>query len=526
MQTMSENPSEAPSVRVLVVDDEPSIRTVVQRFLARRGYQTDVAEDAQDALAKLSNGGYGVVVSDIVLPGMSGVSLLKAIREQAPDVQVIMMTGEPTVDTAAEAIRAGACDYLTKPIGRESLVYSVDRAARVKYLIDEKRRLDAENKEYREHLEELVERRSAALARSERRLRTILEHMQTGIFVVDVETRAIVEVNPVACEMLGVPYDDIIGAICDAFICDTPTPETLGEAGGQALPDTESMITTGGGERRPVLRTVVAAEFDDRPCLVESFVDISAQKETERRLREARELAERTSRGKSELLANVSHELRTPLNGILGMAELGLTEPLSDEVRDYFETIRSSGELLLYTLVNLSELVAAGMAAEEDVGEDEFPLAEAIEGALERTRQKAAEKGLEVIVDIDDCPAVATERRRVERILECLLDNAVKFTDSGRVRVSTRPLGEGAATDGVQIEVADTGCGVPDDQREAIFEPFAMADASSVRQHEGLGLGLALASRLATLIGGRLTLTSTVGEGSTFTLVLPLRQRT
>lgn len=510
-------------MRVLVVDDERSIRSVVQRFLHRAGYQTDVAEDAQSALDALDAGDFGVVVSDIVLPGMSGVALLKAIRERAPDLQVVMMTGAPTIDTAAAAIRAGACDYLTKPIGRESLVYSVGRAARIRYLIEEKKRLDAENREHREHLEELVERRSAALARSERRLRAILEHIQTGIFVVDVETRAIVEANPVACEMLGTCEDEIIGRDCDTFILDTPTRESLVNAGNQALPNEESLIITGAGERRPVLKTVVATELEGRLCMVESFVDISAQKETERKLREATELAESASRAKSELLANVSHELRTPLNGILGMAELALGEPLDDEVRDYIETIRTSGEVLLHTLSNLAELAAAGMASPDEVSREEIHPGEVIAQAAERIRGGAEKKGLALeIADAGGVPSVSGDRQRIERILDCLLDNAVKFTDCGRIGIGAELVSEGVAGPTLRISVSDTGCGIPENKLETVFEPFAMADASSVREHEGLGLGLALATRLASLLGGSLEVVSTPGTGSRFTLEIPV----
>lgn len=510
-------------MRVLVVDDERSIRSVVQRFLHRAGYQTDVSEDAQSALDALDAGDYGVVVSDIVLPGMSGVTLLKAIRERAPDLQVVMMTGAPTIDTAAAAIRAGACDYLTKPVGRESLVHSVGRAARIRYLIEEKKRLDAENREHREHLEELVERRSAALARSERRLRAILEHIQTGIFVVDVETRAIVEANPVACEMLGTCEDEMVGRDCDTFILDTPTRESLVNAGDQALPNEESQIITGTGERLPVLKTVVAIELEGRLCMVESFVDISAQKETERKLREATELAESASRAKSELLANVSHELRTPLNGIFGMAELALGEPLDDEVRDYIETIRTSGEVLLHTLSNLAELAAAGMVRPEDVAKQEFRPDEVIAQAAERIRHAAEKKGLALeIADAGGISSVRSDRQRLERILDCLLDNAVKFTDCGWIGIAAELVSDGAAGPTLRISVSDTGCGIPENKLETVFEPFAMADASSVREHEGLGLGLALATRLASLLGGSLEVVSTPGTGSRFTLEIPV----
>lgn len=149
--------------RVLVVDDERSIRLTLQAILNNAGYTTDVAENAEDALQMLGQGTYDVVVSDIVLPRVSGVMLLKAIRERAPDVQVLMMTGDPTVETAAEAVRAGAADYIVKPVPRDTILRSVASAARIKALDDERRRLQESN---RQQLEQLM-RQNEELRRAE-----------------------------------------------------------------------------------------------------------------------------------------------------------------------------------------------------------------------------------------------------------------------------------------------------------------------------------------------------------------------
>jgi len=149
--------------RVLVVDDEKSIRLTLSVFLRGGGHEVENAQDVETAKKLLQENEFDVVVSDIVLPGMSGVGLLHFIRETAPHVQVIMMTGEPTVETAAAAVRAGASDYLTKPVGKSAIFRSVETAARVKTLNDEKRRLEAANREYQESLERMVEERTEEL---------------------------------------------------------------------------------------------------------------------------------------------------------------------------------------------------------------------------------------------------------------------------------------------------------------------------------------------------------------------------
>lgn len=126
--------------RVLIVDDENSVRVTLQQFLVAEGHAVDIVADAGEAQRLLAGQNYDVVVSDITLPGINGVELLKAIRQTAPAVQVIMMTGEPTVDTAAEAVRAGASDYLTKPVMKNAIIRCVATAARIRALEEERGR--------------------------------------------------------------------------------------------------------------------------------------------------------------------------------------------------------------------------------------------------------------------------------------------------------------------------------------------------------------------------------------------------
>ncbi len=155
--------SSTPRPKILIVDDEKSIRLTLSAFLQDEGYEVATAEDADRACALLANGAWDVVVTDIVLPGVSGVELLKAIRAAAPDVQVIMMTGEPTVETATEAVRAGARDYLSKPVGKDAIVRSVTTAVQMKQLADDKRRLEEENRRHQANLERLVAERTGEL---------------------------------------------------------------------------------------------------------------------------------------------------------------------------------------------------------------------------------------------------------------------------------------------------------------------------------------------------------------------------
>ncbi len=162
----AQRPPPNPAPHVLVVDDEKSIRVSLKAFLDNADFQADVAENVQVARERLAEGDYAVVISDIVMPGASGVALLKEIHASAPDVPVIMMTGEPTVETASEAVRTGASDYLSKPVSKDALLRAVRTAADTKHMRDENRRLSEDNRRYQENLEDMVEQRTAELNRA------------------------------------------------------------------------------------------------------------------------------------------------------------------------------------------------------------------------------------------------------------------------------------------------------------------------------------------------------------------------
>jgi len=152
--------------KVLVVDDEKSIRITLGEFLRREGYEVETAADAQAARTIILAKEQDVVITDIIMPRTSGIDLLKTVKEMYRDTQVIVMTGEPTVDTAIEAVRAGAQEYLPKPINKDSLLKAVRQAAQVKALLDEKRVLEIANREYQRNLEVLVSNRTDALQKT------------------------------------------------------------------------------------------------------------------------------------------------------------------------------------------------------------------------------------------------------------------------------------------------------------------------------------------------------------------------
>jgi signal transduction histidine kinase/CheY-like chemotaxis protein len=164
---------------ILVVDDERSIRTTLKAFLEEDGHCVETAEEAESAMGLLQCTPFDVVLTDIILPKVSGVDLLRRIRELSPQVMVIMMTGEPTLETACESLQLGATDYLQKPVSKSEILKAVRNALKVKNLSDEKLRLEEENRNYMNHLEQLVEKRTQALVQSEATLRHRAEELST-----------------------------------------------------------------------------------------------------------------------------------------------------------------------------------------------------------------------------------------------------------------------------------------------------------------------------------------------------------
>jgi response regulator RpfG family c-di-GMP phosphodiesterase len=152
--------------KVLIVDDEKSIRTTLGEFLKKEGIPAETAADAEEAIRLLDNGEFDVVVSDIIMPKVSGMEMVYRIRERSEAVQIIVMTGEPTVDTAVKSVQNGANDYLIKPVARGDFIRTVRRAMQLKKMIDDKAALEIQNQQYRENLEKMVEQKTVELQKA------------------------------------------------------------------------------------------------------------------------------------------------------------------------------------------------------------------------------------------------------------------------------------------------------------------------------------------------------------------------
>jgi PAS domain S-box-containing protein len=367
-----------------------------------------------------------------------------------------------------------------------------------------------------------------ALRESEERYRHIINAAADAIISID-EAGLVCEFNRAAEQIFEFSKLELLGKPLTAII-----PERLRDqhmaglqrylvTGQRHLPRWQNIELPGltkDGREFPLEVSFSLLEAGDKKFLTGVLRDITERKQVEVELQRTKEAAEAATQAKSEFLANMSHELRTPMNAIIGFTRLvmrrakGILPPREHE--NLGKILLSAEHLLalINDILDLSKIEAGRM----EIHPVKVQLQDLIDTCLRTVEPMLKSERLHLGKEIEpDLPPLVTDLDKLKQILMNLLSNALKFTPEGSVTVRARHQ-DGA----IALAVVDTGIGIPEDKLELIFEEFRQVDSSTARAYGGTGLGLSISRRLARLLGGDLSVRSTVGVGSTFTLTMPL----
>jgi two-component system, sensor histidine kinase and response regulator len=392
---------------------------------------------------------------------------------------------------------------------------------------DLERRVDERTTELEQEVADR-QRAQEALRESEGRLRLILDSTAEAIFGTDQDGRCTF-CNPATLRLLGYENADAFLGNCIHDLIHHSrrdgSPYPIEECiirnalrSGEGLHSDQEVFWRQDGKSFPVeIWAYPIRKSGEAVGAVVTFLDITVRKRAQEALLEAKEAAEAASRAKSEFLANMSHEIRTPMNGIIGMTELALETPLTDEQRDYLNLVKSSADSLLHIINDILDFskIEAGKL---ELDSTEFKIRDLFRDTLSTLAVRADKKKTELTVRISpDLPrAVLGDPTRLRQLVVNLVGNSIKFTEQGTIHVNAEREPGGDAEVRLHISVADTGIGIPAEKQQLIFEPFSQADGSTTRQFGGTGLGLSISRQLVELMGGRIWLESEVGKGSTF----------
>ncbi len=552
-------------VNVLFVEDDAGSRRLVQKTLSREKgsveYNLEFAENLASAKTKILSKKYDNILLDLGLPDSSGIETVQRVRSFSSNVPIVVLSALEDDLVGIQAIKEGADYYLVKSgtfseILARSILYSIERN-RSNDTRGDKAPVDpAAIETLQERLEETqkeleAERnKNARLEESFSALRrdfmTIFDSVPAMIWYRDKEGK-ILRANQCAADSVQMDIKAIIGKnYYDLFrdneeLSKERDREVL-ETGRPSRGQVREYKTSRGKVKYALVdRIPFYNSSGETEGVIVFALDITDRKKAEDELLNAKDEIEKVNaqlkesvlkantlagqavaanQFKSAFLANMSHEIRTPMNSIIGFGELLSQETLSQDQMQYVQMINKSAEHLLALINDILDFskIEAGKVDLEMI---ETKLSDIL-GEIQAIATPPAEnKNISFLIDVEDelPESIETDPTRLKQCLINLISNAVKFTEKGSVRLKvSSPL-----PNMIQFDIIDTGIGIEPDKHDLIFEEFSQADGSTTRKFGGTGLGLAITKRLTNMMQGSITLESKPGEGSKFTIQLPLK---
>lgn len=492
---------------ILTIDDDDMNLEMLDIMLSDSGCRILKACNGLEAIKVLeANPEIDTILVDLEMPVMDGFKFIRYVRESSKwlTIPLIVITG--SASEVNRTLTMGANDFVSKPFNREELLLRVMNQVRNKKASDVAK---------------------MNLKKSEVRLEQLLQSTDQGIFSIDLTGRCTF-INKPGLALLGYRLEECIGKdihdlIHHSYPDGSPFPEEDCSAhkallSAQSYQNTDGVLWKKGGSSFPV-------DFSSNPLIedgvptgaVITFSDITEKKNFLDLLTIAKDQAEQASQAKSSFLATMSHEIRTPMNGVIGMTNLLLESNLNEEQRQFAEIIGKSGENLLGLINDILDFskIEAGKLDMELL---DFDIRTTLEDTADMLAIRAQEAGLELICHID--PAVPEYLKgdpgRLRQIITNLVGNSIKFTHQGEIVIRASLESEEKGFVSIRFEITDTGIGIPENRRTALFTPFTQVDGSTTRKYGGTGLGLAICKQLTEMMEGEIGIESEVDKGSTF----------
>jgi two-component system phosphate regulon sensor histidine kinase PhoR len=485
---------------VLVVDDEKGIRDGSKRIISRMGCNALTAENGESGLDIIEQSDVSIVLLDLKMPGIGGMEVLRRIQAKGLDILVIVITGFATIETAIEAMKQGAYDFIPKPFEPDQLRIVVNRAREKIWLKQEAVKLESERR-----------RTLADLGTEKSRIHTIIDSLPNGIVVTNADGQVVL-MNPAFGRLLDLSADTTTGGQISAYIPDEGLCRLIMEISTGCHVDFDDIPTYDfsiGDDRflmargRPVLS-------ERNACLgaVVTVIDITNMKVLDRL--------------KSEFVAKVSHELRSPLSTIHEQLALVLNDlmgQLSETEEHLLARAKEKTQGLISTIGDLLDLsrIESGNTCQEPKPVQLEDLLSNIVDFL-GTRARTKEQTLRLERPADPLPTIKADPLALESIFGNLITNAINYTQNGGEIVVK------ADTTGInlRVRVIDNGFGIETRYLDKIFDRFFRVKNDKTRFITGTGLGLPIVKGLVEALNGRIVVDSVPDKGTTFMVLLPV----
>ncbi|HEX9949811.1 MAG TPA: ATP-binding protein [Thermodesulfobacteriota bacterium] len=484
--------------KVLVIDDEAVIRDSCRRILASDGCEVVTAADGEEGLEAIKGDpqGLAVVLLDLKMPGMSGMQVLEAAGKFNPALLIVVITGYATVDSAVEAMKKGAYDFIAKPFTPDQLCLVVNRAL-------EKRQLELEAEELRAE----AARSLRDVATEKSKVRTIINSMSYGIVVTDREGR-IVLTNPAASRMLRIESKACL---------EKPLSEAVGDA--KLMEAVQGVVSP----KKPEV-TTISQEFQIGDSFIRAHTAAVKSDEAEvlgtvTVLEDMTYLLE-LDRMKGNFIAMVSHELRSPISAIgqnINLILDGVAGDTTEKQRHLLMRAKKRSKGLLDLIADLLEIskMEAGVTMQ---CKEPLQVEEVVRTVVELMEGEARTKGISLATELHhSLPPVLGDRDNLERVFTNVLSNAIKYTPAGG-KVVIEVCSDG---DYVKTVVKDTGIGISQEDLPRIFDKFSRIKSEKTRGIVGTGLGLFIAKGIVEAHLGSISVESEEGKGTSVTVLLP-----